>query len=62
MTGIAKRTDPSFRLRLPKDVLRGISARAKKNGRSRNSEIVVVLSQYVEQQKTPPENNKAAQQ
>lgn len=48
---IAKRDDPAFRLRLPKDVLRAISARAKKNGRSRNSEIVVVLAQVISEEK-----------
>lgn len=41
---VAKRTDPSVRLRLPKQVIKAITARARKNGRSRNSEIVVVLA------------------
>lgn len=48
---VSKRTDPSFRLRLPKPVLKAITAEARKNGRSRNSEIVVALARYVGEQR-----------
>lgn len=47
ITTAASGKDPAFRLRLPKKVLRAITARAKKNRRSRNTEIVLVLAQAV---------------
>ena len=44
---VATRKDPPVLVRLPKQVLEGITERAKRNGRSRNSEIVVVLAQVL---------------
>lgn len=38
-------------VRIHKRTLKALKETAKKNGRSRNSEIVVVLSRYVEEQK-----------
>lgn len=43
----AKTKDPSVRIRFPRPVLRGIDAEATASGRSRNSEIVFALGEYV---------------
>lgn len=42
---IATRDDPAFRLRLPKPILKQLDAAAAKNGRSRNSEVLVRLAE-----------------
>jgi hypothetical protein len=41
---VASRADPSLRIRLPRKVLQAMTNQARKNGRSRNSEIVVALA------------------
>lgn len=41
---VASREDPSLRIRLPRKLLQAVTAQARKNGRSRNSEIVVAIA------------------
>ncbi len=45
MQTIATRKDPSVLLRVPKPILKSLDAAAAKNGRSRNSEVLVRLSE-----------------
>jgi len=43
MRNLATARDPSARVRLPADLMSKVDKVARKNGRSRNSEIVVLI-------------------
>ena len=43
MSAIAKRSDPQINIRLPRDLVKKLEASARKNGRSRNTEIIFLL-------------------
>ena len=45
MQKIATRKDPSVLLRVPKPLLKSLDAAAAKNGRSRNTEVIVRLAE-----------------
>lgn len=45
MRNLATAHDPSTRVRLPVELMKAVDKKAKKNGRSRNSEIVVLIRQ-----------------
>lgn len=57
MTLVAKRDDPSVLLRVPGALLERINAAAERNGRSRNSEILILLARGLVQSdgQTPDE-------
>jgi len=43
MSAIAKRSDPQINIRLPRDLVKKLETSARKNGRSRNTEIIFLL-------------------
>lgn len=54
MNVVATSKDPSVRVRFPKEILKKVSAAAKQNGRSRNSEIVHRLATSLDPQLAAP--------
>lgn len=54
---IATRNDPSVLLRCPKNLLEAVDSAAAKGGRSRNTEILVRLSQSLGLTQSEPAND-----
>ena len=50
---LATRNDPPVKVRFPGEVLKKLDAAAKKAGRSRNSEILVRLSDSLKAKRAP---------